>query len=93
MGVRRKWVMGALLAALGLALVSVADADGFRRYFRLRGELSDLEARNLALEQTNAELSREISALRSDPRAMERVVREELGFIKPGELVFNLEAQ
>ncbi len=84
--------MGALLAALGLTLISVADADGFRRYFRLRGELQSLEERNRALEQVNSGLSREISALRSDKRVMERVVREELGFIRPGELVFNLEA-
>lgn len=84
--------MGALLAALGLTLFSLADADGFRRYFRLRGELQTLEEKNRALEQVNSGLSREISALRSDKRVMERVVREELGFIRPGELVFNLEA-
>ncbi|MDQ3266286.1 MAG: septum formation initiator family protein [Myxococcota bacterium] len=84
--------MGSLLAALGLTLISVADADGFRRYFRLRGELQTLEDKNRALEQVNSSLSREISALRSDKRVMERVAREELGFIRPGELVFNLEA-
>lgn len=92
MVVRRKWVVGTLLAALALTLVSIADADGFRRYFRLRGELRTLEEKNAALEQANAVLAREIGALRSDKKAMERVVREELGFIKPGEIVLNLEA-
>lgn len=83
---------GALLAAAALALVSVADADGFRRYYRLRGDLKALEARNRALDEANTALLREIAALRSDRLEMERVVREELGFVKAGELVFNLEA-
>ena len=34
---------------------------------------------------------REINALRNDPAALERAAREELGYIKPGELVFHLE--
>lgn len=92
MAVRRKWVMGALLAALGLTLVSMADADGFRRYYRLRGDLRALEEKNRALEQANTTLLREITLLRTDRRARERVAREELGYVKPGEVVFNLEA-
>ncbi|MCI0672719.1 MAG: septum formation initiator family protein [Myxococcaceae bacterium] len=32
-----------------------------------------------------------MSALRKDPRALERAAREELGFVKPGEVVLQLE--
>ena len=34
------------------------------------------------------QLAEEISALRSDPQAIERLAREELGLVRPGETVF-----
>lgn len=91
MTARRKWVWMAVGTALFLALVSVADARGFRRYMRLSQDVQSLTERNRALEEQNAALLREVQALRSDPKALERAAREELGFIKPGELVLNLE--
>lgn len=36
----------------------------------------------------NLALKREIQALRSDPAAIERLAREELGFSRPGEINF-----
>jgi cell division protein FtsB len=36
----------------------------------------------------NRRLATEIAALRSDPRAIERLAREELGLTRPGETVF-----
>ncbi len=80
------------MAALGLALLSVADEAGFRRYFRLRREVAALEARTEALRAQNAKLAAEVEALGKDPRAIEQAAREELGFVKPGEVVLNLEA-
>ncbi len=38
----------------------------------------------------NGRLADEIDALRRDPTAIERVAREELGLIRPGETVFLL---
>jgi cell division protein FtsB len=32
-----------------------------------------------------------VNALRDDVRVLERVAREELGYTRPGELVFDLE--
>jgi cell division protein FtsB len=40
------------------------------------------------LETENARLAAEILDLRSDPRAIERLAREELGMVRPGETVF-----
>jgi len=80
------------MVALGLALLSVADEEGFRRYFRLRREVAALEARTHRLREQNEKLAREVAALGKDLRAIERAAREELGFVKPGEVVLNLEA-
>lgn len=89
---RRRRLGWAAVAALGLALLSVADEAGFRRYFRLRREVAALEARTERLRAQNAALAAEVQALGKDPRAIERAAREELGFVKPGEVVLNLEA-
>ncbi len=91
MAPRRKLLWIALGVAGALSLVSVADARGFRRYFQLRQESRSLEEKNAALSAQNAAMLREVEALRSDPRALERAAREELRFIKPGEVVFTLE--
>jgi cell division protein FtsB len=84
-------VVAAVLAGV-LSLASVADARGFRRYLKLRQDVEALQERNRALAQQNEALLREINALRKDPAALERAAREELGYVKPGELVFHLEA-
>ena len=84
-------MVAAVLAGV-LSLASVADAKGFRRYLRLRQDVEALQERNRVIAQQNESLLREINALRKDPAALERAAREELGYVKPGELVFHLEA-
>lgn len=91
MNARRKWIWMAVGTAAVLAAISVADARGFRRYLRLQQDVQSLTERNHALEEQNAAMLREVEALRSDKAALERAAREELGFVKPGEIVLNLE--
>jgi cell division protein FtsB len=81
----------AMVAATVLAVISAFGAGGFRRYMALRREITGLEEKNRRLAEQNAQLAREMEALRKDPKALERAAREELGFIKAGEVVFNLE--
>ena len=88
---RGKGLWVAVVVAAGLAVYSVADAQGFRRYFRLQRELASMTERNQRTVDENRALLREIEGLRTDPKALERAAREELGFVKPGEVVINLE--
>jgi cell division protein FtsB len=41
------------------------------------------------LTATNAALADEVRALRTDPGRIEAIAREELGLVKPGELVYE----
>lgn len=93
MTVRGKALAAAGVAAALLASVSVADSRGFRRYLSLRQEIRTLEERTAAVARDNEALKREIAALREDPAAQERAAREELSFVKPGEVVIHLEGQ
>jgi cell division protein FtsB len=81
----------AVLVALALALLSALDARGFRRAARMRAQVEALRRGNRQLNDDNAALARDIQAQRVDVRATERAVREELGYVRPGELVFQVE--
>ena len=82
----------AAVVALLLAVGSAFAEGGFRRYVRLSNDVTQLKDRNHKLADDNARLRRDVEALRANPRAIERAAREELGFVRPGELVFSVEA-
>jgi cell division protein FtsB len=88
---RRKLLLGAFVVALALTAGSMADAKGYRHYLSLRQSVTALQERNAMVRRHNEGLLAEIEALRKDPRALERAAREELGFIRPGEIVLNVE--
>jgi cell division protein FtsB len=87
----RRGLKLAVLGALVLAMLSALDARGFRKAAHLRSEVETLRRANRQLSEDNAALTREIQAQRVDVRATERAVREELGYVRPGELVFQVE--
>jgi cell division protein FtsB len=91
MAPRPRTLRAAVCVAAGLALVSLVDARGFRRYFQMQRQVAEVSERNRQLAKQNEALKREIEGLRSDPETWERATREELGFIRPDEIVINLE--
>ena len=56
-----------------------------RQILEQRGRIADLERQATRLEQLNAELRTEITKLHS-PAELERLARECLGMVKPGEI-------
>lgn len=85
----RRLDLAFVLAVAALAALSAWDPDGLRKHLRLAGEAKRLTAENKDLAQENARLRREVRALDGDPTALERAAREELGYVKPGEIVFK----
>jgi cell division protein FtsB len=79
----------ALLAAV--LACSALDGGGLRRARSLEAQARRLEDDDAALEAQVVRLRREVKALRGDPAALERAAREELGYVRPGELVYKLE--
>jgi cell division protein FtsB len=84
----KAWVLGTAIALIALTVGSVFGDRGIlnlvdkrRQVEALRGELEGLRAEN-------ARLSSEIAALRTSPRAIERLAREQLGLARPDETVF-----
>jgi cell division protein FtsB len=76
--------------ALGYIPYHVYARSGLARTLVLRRDLAALRARNAQLAADNERLGREAEALRSDPGALERVARAELGWVRPGEIIVDL---
>jgi len=84
-----------VLLALALVCAAVGYAwlvpeGGFPTWLRLRDEVAQAEERIRALERQNTVLRDEVAALRTDPFAQERAVREELGWVRPGETLVRV---
>jgi cell division protein FtsB len=58
-----------------------------RSYLRERGELAGLERSTQQLQAENAQLGRRVGALQ-DPAVLERLARQCLGLVRPGETAF-----
>ena len=77
------------LLVLTSVLLIIWSPNGLLHLRQLSVEHQELTTRNLILEKENHQLYQEISQLRSDPIAIERLARQELGMVKEGELIFQ----
>jgi len=73
---------------IALAVGSLFGDSGILHLMQERDRLGTLRSELEQLRSDNGRLAEEIQALKSDPRSIERLAREELGLAKPGEVVF-----
>jgi cell division protein FtsB len=91
--VGRKASLLLLGAAVLLAVAGALDPSGLGKSFRLQEECARLAEENGLLQLENHRLAREARALLVDPKARERAAREELRFIRPGEVIYRLDGR
>ncbi len=91
---RERFILGVPLAVLAVTLVAVPvmvfGDDGLERHRRLRAQLEAQQQENLRLGRQLVQLRAEFVAYTQDPRARERAVREELGWVRPDEVVVEV---
>ena len=87
---RRLAAAGLVVAVLAFLPYQVYIRSGLRHTIALRRDLIALQAHNQELAAENERLAREAEALRGDPAAIERVARDELGWVRAGEVVVDL---
>lgn len=75
-----------------ITIVLVVDAlvgdKGLLETIRARKQYAEVAASLQALRQENDRLRSEVHRLTDDPSMIESVARQELGLVRPGELVF-----
>jgi cell division protein FtsB len=85
-----KVVVGLLLLA-GLLAVAVSYLPLIQQNERMRREIMRLNEQLQKEEENSRQLRAEIDTLRNDPKAVERLTREKLGYAKPDETVIRFE--
>ena len=89
----QRLVAGAALVSLVLTGLSLSDSRGLTRLRKLDRDLARQEQLNQQLRDENAALARTVKAL-SPPvndAALEKAARDQLGFVRPDEVVFKFE--
>jgi cell division protein FtsB len=87
--VSRRAAATTALAVVALGIIAYG-AQNLARVVEIRREVESLERQIAELRAETAELQATVSHLRSDPEAIEKLARERLGFVKPGDRVLKL---
>ncbi len=76
-----------------MIVVAVFHEDGILTVFEFEKELGQLKEQNASLARENQALREEIQALKTDPLAIEKIAREKLNLVKPGDTVYQIVRQ
>lgn len=79
-----------LLALIGAPFM-IFSREGLPRLRGLERELEGVQEENKALQREIDELRGHVERLRDDPAAIEQIARDELGLVRPSEVVFQFE--
>jgi cell division protein FtsB len=80
-----------LLCIAGLLAVALWYLPLIQQNERFRKVVLQLDTQIAKVEENNRQLKSSIEALKHDPKAVERLARERLGYAKPGETMIHFE--
>lgn len=81
-----------LAAALALLLLQdIFGTHGILAMRRSQQEVGKVQNQISRIDEENRQLQDKVNALRSDPEAIERIAREEMGLARPGEYIFKVQ--
>lgn len=85
-------VVVALVVLAIVLLISMCYLPVIQERSRMEGQIMKLQGQLQAEEDKTKQLQSEIDALQTDPKTVERLTREKLGYAKPDEAVIYFEA-
>jgi cell division protein FtsB len=85
----RSLPLSILLVALVSVPVLILKPEGLPRMRGLEKELADVTSENADMRRDIVRLRADVDALRDDPRAVERIGRDQLGLLRKSEIVFH----
>jgi len=81
--------LGLVLIAV-MALAAVISDKGFMNVSDFTEELNYLKKSNAVLVEENTRIQKDINSLKSDPYAVEKLARDKLNLVKPGEIIYQI---
>ena len=89
---KRKALSLALFLILASSILNALFGDrGFIEMLKARRDLQALQQEIAAIDAQNQRLLDEVRDLKTSPLAIEKLAREELGLVKPGEVILLIE--
>ena len=79
-----------ILALFALLVHDIFGAHGFIAMRRTQKEIDRVREQIGKLNNENKSLSNQVNSLKTDPKAIERIAREEMGLARPGEIIYKL---
>ena len=86
----RNGILVLLLLSIFLIVHNIFSQNGYLALRRQRKQLQTLQQKILRLQQENQQLDKQNQALKADPEAIERMAREQMHLVKPGEKVYTV---
>lgn len=81
-------LLGLLIAVM--IVHDVFGTHGFLAMRRTQSEIKKVKADLDQLSKENASLEQEVKDLKSDPRLIEKIARDDLGLARPGEIIIRI---
>jgi cell division protein FtsB len=89
---KRKALSLALFLILASSILNALFGDrGFIEMLKARRELQAMQQEIATIDAQNQHLLEEVRDLKTSPLAIEKLAREELGLVKPGEVILLIE--
>ena len=86
---RRNATYVLVLVCIALLVHEVFGPHGFLALRREKKETESLRQQIQQLQNENEQLDKRIKALQSDPKAIERLAREQMRLARPGEIIYT----
>lgn len=88
--VRRNLIWFLVAGLTLLVLQDIFGTHGVLAMRRSQEQAADIQKEIDQLNQENQKLQDHVRSLKSDPAAIERIAREEIGLARPGEYIFKI---
>jgi cell division protein FtsB len=83
-------ILALLLVWVALVVHEIYGEHGYLALRREKREYDSLQQEVHRLQEENEQLERRIEALKSDPKAIERIARDQMHMARPGERIYTL---
>jgi len=87
---RRNATYVLVLVCVALLVHEIFGQHGFLALRQEKKEIESLRQQIQQLQHENDELEKRIKGLRSDPKAIERLAREQMRLARPGEIIYTV---
>jgi cell division protein FtsB len=78
------------LTLFALFVHDIFGPHGFIAMRRTQKEIDQIHKQIVKMNIENKSLTDQVSSLKSDPKSIERIAREEMGLARPGEMIFKI---